>query len=63
MSTGKGASQHLWREIQKDFEALVGLIGRAIDSGAVSADEIESLKRAKNAAEKGAELARKNTNS
>lgn len=61
MSKGadEGASDHLWREIQKDFEALVRLIDRAIDSDFRNAENIERLERARSAAEKGAELARK----
>ena len=60
-----GGQEHdadpLLREVEKDFEALVRLIERAIEHMAISdyrSATIERLDRAKRAAEKGAKLAR-----
>ena len=55
-------SQHLFREIEQDFEALVRLIEPAIEHPVVSRTgngSVERLTRAKEAAELGAALARR----
>ena len=54
------ASRHLFREIERDFEALAGLIERAIEHLAEDTSAAERLHRAKEAAEQGALLARTN---
>lgn len=60
---GRG-SLDLFHEIERDFEALVRLIERAIEQRMVegaSNVEIERLTRAKSAAQQGAALAKKNS--
>jgi hypothetical protein len=55
-------SQHLFREIERDFEALVRLIERAIEHLVVSGTgngAVERLTRAKEAAGLGAALVRR----
>jgi hypothetical protein len=53
-------SDRLFREIERDFEALVRLIERAIEYLADDPSAAESLRRAKEAAERGASLAKTN---
>jgi len=48
----------LLREIERDFEALARLIERAIEYLADDQSATEALRRAKEAAERGASLAR-----
>lgn len=62
-TTGQeSASKYLYSEVERDFDALVRLIDRAIEHMATdgrSISVIESLNSAKKAAERGAALARK----
>ena len=51
----------LFREIVRDFDSLARLIERAIDhlsSVETDSDDLDRLRRAKSAVERGAELAR-----
>jgi hypothetical protein len=55
-------SQHLFREIERDFEALVRLIERAIEylvANGTGNGAVERLTRAKEAADLGAALAKR----
>ncbi len=51
----------LFREIVRDFDSLARLIERAIDhlsGGVADSEDLDRLRRAKSAVERGAELAR-----
>ena len=66
MSTDGQASHQLFREIERDFEAIVRLIERTIEHLALNeagAVDIERLARAKRAAEAGLNLLRMNSKS
>ena len=52
------ASHTMFREIERDFEALVRLIERAMEHFADDPAATETLRRAKDAAERGASLAK-----
>jgi len=58
----KGAPKHLFRLIEQDFEALVRMIDRTIRRGEWKQPEIAQLKLARNAAARGADLARHGSN-
>ena len=58
MTGDRDASHRLLGEIERDFEALARLIERAIEHLADDHSATEQLRRAKEAAERGALLAR-----
>ena len=55
-----GDEHHLWSKIANDFDALAEQLERATQSLAdTSRSDVERMRRLRNAARRGAELARK----
>jgi hypothetical protein len=55
-----GDEHHLWSKIANDFDALAEQLERAIQSLAdTSPSDVERMRRLRDAARRGAELARK----
>ena len=57
---GPGPSAHLLRSVAQDFQALSQMIARAVEAmNGENPEDMERLHRAKEAADKGAALAKK----
>ena len=60
---GPTASIHLFQSVARDFEALSAVIGRTIEAmNEAHPEDVQSLRRAKQAADNGASLAKKGAN-
>ena len=57
---GPHPAEHLLRSVSRDFKALSQIIGRHIEAWpSIDCADLERLRRAKEAADKGAALAKK----